>query len=163
MFIISLLISPISDYLMNKGYITRTVGRKIFNSIGFWIPMVALIGLGYCSKDTVVWAIVLLTIAVGTNAGTYCGFMANHMDLSPNYAGLLMGITNGIANILSILGPLFVGFIVTDQKNPVAWRFIFFITAGIYLVGNAMFVIFGSAVTQPWNENTDKEKSGIYL
>lgn len=37
------------------------------------------------------------------------------MDLSPVYAGTMMGITNFAANIMSILGPLFVGIVVTDS------------------------------------------------
>lgn len=41
-------------------------------------------------------------------------FQLNHMDLSPVYAGTLMGITNCLSNIMSFLGPLFVGVIVTD-------------------------------------------------
>lgn len=40
---------------------------------------------------------------------------ANHIDLAPNYAGTLMGITNGVANIISIIAPLAVGFIVQDE------------------------------------------------
>lgn len=39
------------------------------------------------------------------------------MDLSPVYAGTLMGITNCLSNIMSILGPLFVGIVVTDTVS----------------------------------------------
>lgn len=62
-------------------------------------------------------AIILLTIAVGLNGTTYVGYMVNHMDLSPNFAGSLMGLTNSIANMMSILGPLTVGFILTDSHG----------------------------------------------
>ena len=58
--------------------------------------------------------LVLLTVAVGVNGASYVGFNINHIDLSPNHAGSMMGITNGIANIFSILGPLVVSFVVTD-------------------------------------------------
>lgn len=43
------------------------------------------------------------------------------MDLSPNFAGTLMGITNFFANIVSIMAPLLVGFVVDDEgvnRNP---------------------------------------------
>lgn len=41
----------------------------------------------------------------------------NHIDLAPNYAGTMMGITNGGANIVSIFAPLVVGFVVTDEVS----------------------------------------------
>lgn len=39
------------------------------------------------------------------------------MNLAPNYAGTLMGITNCCANIMSIIAPLVVGLIVKDEVN----------------------------------------------
>lgn len=74
-----------------------------------------LIALPYTSNATV--AVILLTLAVGLNASTYVGYMVNHMDLSPNFAGILMGLTNSIANIMSLLGPISVGFILTDNYD----------------------------------------------
>lgn len=47
------------------------------------------------------------------------GFNVNHLDLSPNFARILMGLTNGSANVTSILGPLFVGYVVNNEVNIV--------------------------------------------
>uniref|UniRef100_A0A6B2EEN1 Putative inorganic phosphate cotransporter n=1 Tax=Phlebotomus kandelakii TaxID=1109342 RepID=A0A6B2EEN1_9DIPT len=153
----SFVFSPISDYLINRGYLSIANARKLFNSIGLYFPMFALIGLGYVTKEHTEIAVFLLTFSVGINSGTYVGFMLNHMDLSPVYAGTLMGITNFSANIMSILGPLFVGFVVSDATNPVEWRIVFFVAAAIYFLGNTFFVIFGRGDIQPWN-NPDKEE-----
>lgn len=60
-------------------------------------------------------SVVLLVIAVGSNAAVFCGFQVNHIDLSPNHSGTLMGIANGSSNIFSIISPLVVQFVVTDQ------------------------------------------------
>lgn len=76
----------------------------------------------------------------------------NHIDIAPNFAGTLMGITNGLANIMSIIAPLLVGFIVTDVSNASEWRYVFFISAGIYFFGNLIFVIFSSTDIQVWND-----------
>lgn len=115
MWTISILVSPLSDYLINRGYMLTRTSRKLFNSIGHWIPAIALVILPFVSQATI--AIFLLTIAVGLNGTTYVGYMVNHMDLSPNFAGSLMGLTNSIANIMSILGPLAVGLILTDNHD----------------------------------------------
>jgi MFS transporter, ACS family, solute carrier family 17 (sodium-dependent inorganic phosphate cotransporter), member 5 len=38
-----------------------------------------------------------------------------HIDMAPNFAGTMMGITNSISNMLSIIAPLAAGYIITDQ------------------------------------------------
>ncbi|XP_054738585.1 putative inorganic phosphate cotransporter isoform X1 [Anastrepha obliqua] len=152
MFIMCFVFSTISTILSKKQCIPLSVSRKLFNTIGHWVPMISLIGLAYVGADQTTLAIVLLTITVGINASTYLGFQVNHIDLSPNFAGIMMGITNCAANIMSIIAPLLVGFIVTDEKNSNQWRIIFFIASGFYFIGNLMFIIFGSIEVQPWND-----------
>ncbi|XP_073844725.1 major Facilitator Superfamily Transporter 12 isoform X2 [Musca autumnalis] len=151
MWILCLVVSPIADTLINRNITSVTASRKIFNSIGQWVPMVCLIALGYMSEDQKTIATVLLTIAVGFNAASFCGYLVNHMDLSPNFAGLMMGVTNMVSNLLSIFTPLVVGAIVIDEESPDEWRIVFFITAGVYLLCNGLFLLFGKATVQPWN------------
>lgn len=152
MWLLCLVVSPISDMLINRKILSVTVSRKLFNSIGQWIPMACLIALGYMTEDEKTLAITLLTIGVGFNAAAFCGYLVNHMDLSPNFAGPMMGITNGISNLCSLAAPLVVGAIVTNEEDPNEWRIVFFITAGVYLVCNSVFVVFGQGTVQPWND-----------
>jgi hypothetical protein len=84
---------------------------------GHWGPGLALIGLNLSSTSDSTAAVTLLTIAVGLNSSVYVGFQLNHIDLSPNYAGTMMGITNCISNIMSIIAPMLVGLIVTDEVS----------------------------------------------
>lgn len=117
MCLLSFFFSFLADVLAKRQCISLSVSRKLFNTIGHWIPMVALIGLGYMTKDETHLAIILLTVAVGINSATYLGFQVNHIDLAPNFAGTLMGITNCAANIMSIIAPLIVGFVVTNEVH----------------------------------------------
>lgn len=114
--------------------------------------MVSLIALGYVTKANTTLAIMLLTVAVGFNSAAYVGYLVNHLDLAPNFAGTLMGVTNFMANCISIMAPLVAGTVITDEADPTQWRIVFFISAGIYLLGNTLFVIFGKAKVQKWNE-----------
>lgn len=120
MWLFSFPTSYVSDWTLKKGWLSRGASRKICNSIGHWVPAVALIALGYVDSSNKILAIVILVIAVAFNVGTLCGYQVNHMDLSPNFAGTMMGMTNGTANIFAILAPLITGLIVTD---PVSFRF----------------------------------------
>lgn len=45
------------------------------------------------------------------------------------------------------------------QHDPTQWRIVFFITAGAYLICNLIFVLFGKATIQPWNDQKLKPSS----
>lgn len=105
--------SSTSSYLIRRNLVTVTMARKTCNTIALWSPMVCLIILGNITND-IYSAVVLLTVGVGLNAGINAGYIVNHMDISPNFAGPLMGLCHGIGNILSIIGPMFVGYVVYD-------------------------------------------------
>ncbi|XP_037942180.1 putative inorganic phosphate cotransporter [Teleopsis dalmanni] len=152
MMLLSYVFGIIAMICGKRKYISTSVNRKLFNTIGQWVPVVTLICLGYLKPGQTSLAVVLLTITVGVNSATFLGFKVNHIDLSPNFAGVLMGITNCAANIMSFLAPLAVGFIVTDEKNPVQWSIVFFIAAFLYFIGNLLFIIFGKTNIQIWND-----------
>ncbi|XP_055643877.1 putative inorganic phosphate cotransporter isoform X2 [Toxorhynchites rutilus septentrionalis] len=158
MWILSFILSPISDFLINQQYLSRVTSRKLFNTIGLWIPMGALLGLAFVPKGNTDMAVALLVVAVGINSATYMGFQVNHIDLAPNHAGTMMGITNCAANIMSIIAPLIVGQVLEDATDPVQWRTVFYISAAIYFCGNLIFIIFGKADVQTWNEPRSDKK-----
>jgi len=151
-FLLCLVLSSVAQILTRRKFFSIEFSRKFFNSIGHGIPAFVIVALSYVSSDNAEIAVALLVIAVGANAASYLGFQVNHIDLAPNFAGTMMGITNCVANICSIIAPLIIGFIVTDETDPSQWRIIFFIAGGVYFVGNLMFVVFGKVNVQPWNE-----------
>lgn len=176
MWFMLIIISRTADKMITKGYLSVIGGRKVFNSLGMWIPMVCLMAIGQVGENAFL-AIMLLTMAVSFNAGIhvgyvkvmqfeiknllfyddcFCRFFINHMDLSPNYAGTLLGITSAFGNVMSIIAPIFVGHIVTDKSDPALWNIVFMTSAFIYFIGSIVFIFFGSAAVQKWNqpENT---------
>lgn len=70
------------------------------------IPALALFALNFVGSTQKELTIVILVIAVGFNAGVFSGFNVNHIDISPIHSGTLMGITNSLSNIFSIIAPL---------------------------------------------------------
>ncbi|XP_039292084.1 putative inorganic phosphate cotransporter [Nilaparvata lugens] len=77
------------------------------------------------------------------------------MDLSPNFAGILMGLTNCASNVASTLAPLFAGFVIKDEKNADEWAIIFYACALVLIISNAVFLVFGSTKIQKWNSQSD--------
>jgi len=60
--------------------------------------------------------------------------------------------------ILFTIGLLKCIYLSLFQHDPEQWRVVFFIAAGFYLVGNSLYVIFGKANVQPWNDPPAKPR-----
>ncbi|KAM3956534.1 putative inorganic phosphate cotransporter [Aphomia sociella] len=154
--ILSFPCGSISDLLIRKKWMTLVNTRRLFNTIGFWGPAIALVGLSFAPPDNVVLPVVMLIIAVGINAGHFTGYLLAHIDLAPNFSANLMSITNFIANIMSIIAPLVCGIIVKDETDPTEWRKAFFVAVGVYFFTNLFFIRYITSDKQPWNEPNPK-------
>ena len=115
--------------------------------------------LGFVSSEETTLSVILLVIAVGVNAAVFCGFQVNHIDLAPNHAGVLMGITNGSSNIFSIIAPLVVQVVVYDEEEKALWRIIFIIAACVYVASAIFYNIFADGEIQSWNDIEASEKN----
>jgi len=78
---------------------------------------VFLIGLSYLDCTQTALAVVLLVLAVSMSGFVYSGYFVNHMDIAPQYAGTLMGISNGLAAISGFIAP-YVASRVTESVSP---------------------------------------------
>ncbi|CAL4122351.1 unnamed protein product [Meganyctiphanes norvegica] len=151
MWIFSIFIGHLADFLISKRYISKTTSRRLFNSIGTYCPMICLVGAGYAGCDSTL-VITLLTLAVGINGGIYSGYMLSHLDLAPNFAGTLMGITNTVATAPGFLAPQLVGHLISGNETIERWQIVFWISSIIYFVGNTFYILFITAEEQPWNK-----------
>ncbi|XP_043677418.1 putative inorganic phosphate cotransporter isoform X2 [Vespula pensylvanica] len=159
MWIFSMLISHVADWMISTEKFNHTVTRKIINSIGQYGPAVALVAASYTGCNP--WlTISLLTIGVGLNGGIYSGFKVNHLDISPRFAGVLMSFTNCLANLAGLLAPIIAGHIIVGTPTQHKWRIVFVISAAVYVVCATVYVIFGSGERQSWdNPDKDEEKN----
>lgn len=137
MWLFSMFISVVADWMIYSGRFSHTHTRKIINSIGkknkiinkisyfqfnfifFFIinylgqysPAICLIIASYTGCDRVL-TVALLTLGVGLNGGIYSGFKINHLDITPRFAGILMAFTNCTANLAGLLAPLVAGQLI---------------------------------------------------
>ena len=127
---------------------TGTV-RKLFCAVGLLIPGIFLTTIGFlgCNRFLIVSAVV---IAVGSSGLAMSGFGVNHLDLAPEHAGTLMGLTNTLATIPGFLGPQVVGALTYQASNRAQWQKVFYISTAIYCFGAAVYVVFGSGKLQDW-------------
>lgn len=62
-------------------------------------------------------AVALMTLGTMFIAGMYCGFLSNHIDIAPNYAGTLMALTNTFATIPGFFVPWYVGVLTEGNVS----------------------------------------------
>jgi len=139
----------LADWLRAPHRMQTTTVRKLFCAAGLLLPAMFLIAVGFlgCNRILIVSAVVS---SVGSSGLVHSGFGANHLDLAPNYAGTLMGLTNTLATVAGILGPELVGALIYRESTRAQWQKFFYITATIYGFGAAIFVVFGSGKLQDW-------------
>lgn len=155
--VVSWVTSYIADFLRRKEYLKISTIRKLFNSIGFFGPAVCLMGVALVGCHYVA-SVVFLTFALGFNGCIYSGFMVTHVDMSPDYAGTLMGMTNGFATLTGFLAPEVVGALTENHQTLARWQIIFYLSTAVYVVSGLIFIICGSAKLQPWGVSVEEKE-----
>lgn len=113
----------------------------------------------------------------------YPGMKVNPLDLSPNYAGSLMALTNGIGAMTGVAAPWMVGYMTPNvsfiylrmrrmerrknlyiyffnlQSSLEEWRVVFWISFAIFVVTTFIYSIWASGEVQPWNEPRECKSS----
>lgn len=121
------------DFLVRRKIMGLTFSRKFFTSVGkFHInyycvsnvyviaasmgPAVFILIASYvgCDRMLAVW---MFTIAMGFMGCYYCGMKVNALDLSPNFAGTLMAIINGLGATSGIVTPYLAGALTQDVST----------------------------------------------
>ncbi|KAG8200779.1 hypothetical protein JTE90_006361 [Oedothorax gibbosus] len=123
--------------------------RKVANSMAFFVPALCLAAVPFIGCHA--WPIIVLfTCSMGFNGLKLSGFEVTHIDMSPEFAGILMAGTNTVANLGGMGGPSFAGSILEAYTSDMSWKIIFVTTALVYVSGGIVFIVFGSADLQPW-------------
>jgi len=155
MWLVIIIGGQLADFL-RRNYLSTQSVRRIFNSTGMFCQLLCLLGLAYvgCNRSV---AVFLLVGATGFSGFAFSGYMSNHLDIAPDFAGILMGLTNCIATIPGFLGPLVVGQFTTPHPTIHGWQNCFFVAAAICGVGAVSFLFFAAGETQSWAKSSDDD------
>jgi ACS family sodium-dependent inorganic phosphate cotransporter len=127
-----------ADGLRKRGMQLGTV-RKLMQGSAFTIGALPLLVLPIAHTPEM--AVALVTISIGGTALGGGGFVVNHFDVAPRYAGILMGISNTAATLPGIIGVAATGFILQATNSFSA---AFYLTAAIYAVGALCYIALAS-------------------
>ncbi|KAJ4980173.1 hypothetical protein NE237_010953 [Protea cynaroides] len=135
-----------SDMLIRTGT-SVTFTRKVMQSIGFFGPGVALLGLNAAKNPSVASA--WLTVAVGLKSFGHSGFLVNFQEISLQYAGVLHGISNTAGTLAAIVGTIGAGFFVELMGS---FRGFLIFTALLYFLSAVFWDIFATGEQVNFNE-----------
>ena len=117
MWVFTLVCGAMATFLRTKDVRSEFI-RKGFNTLGHVGPALGLIGLSFsgCNSEAVIF---WFCLAVMLNGASNSGFQVNHVELSSNYAGTLMGVTNTAANMAGFMAPYVTGLIIDENVRYV--------------------------------------------
>ncbi|KAJ8669762.1 hypothetical protein QAD02_001021 [Eretmocerus hayati] len=156
MWIFTLIASFASDFLITTEKMSITHIRMIGITLSAMGPGIFIVLASYAGCNRLLFNI-FLTICITLRGCTYCSIMVNVLDLTPNYAGTLMGLVNGVSTLAGILSPYLVG-VFTPNQTLSEWRLIFWSVAIVCAVSTVIFLIFGSGDVQDWNDPSSSTK-----
>ncbi|KAH9504502.1 hypothetical protein Btru_062944 [Bulinus truncatus] len=137
-----------ADVLRSTFNVPTVVVRKIFTSGAFALQAIFMIAAGYLMSR--VAAVACLTVAVGVGGFAWAGFSVNHLDIAPQFACILMGLSNTFATLPGIISPSLTSVIVSDEDSSGDWQIVFYLAACIYGVGALVYGILASGEVQSW-------------
>ncbi|XP_023218026.1 sialin-like isoform X2 [Centruroides sculpturatus] len=148
----------IADFMKRRNYFSITNIRKIFETVATFGPAACIVAIPVlgCESTTV---IICLIIGMGCFGFNNSGDVAIVLDLAPEFAGVIYGLTNGLCNIAGILSPYAAGVILDrNQGYMVQWSYVFYMASFAYFLSGVIFLFGATAELQPWATiNTDTE------
>ncbi|KAM8716638.1 hypothetical protein ACLKA7_003506 [Drosophila subpalustris] len=150
MWIVSVGSGFVADWMIRRGIMNTTNTRKLMTGLAAFGPAIFMVGASYAGCDRVL-VVVLFTICMGLMGAYYAGMKLSPLDMSPNYAGTLMAITNGIGAITGVITPYLVG-VMTPNASLLEWRTVFWVAFGVLFVTAIIYCLWASGEVQPFND-----------
>lgn len=105
-----------ADYALKSSMISRTIIRKLGGFVALTLQGVFIIAFAYSGCDTIL-AITYLILATTVHGAVSAGPLANFVDLSPNFAGILAGTCGLINSLPGLLSPMVVAHLTYENVS----------------------------------------------
>ncbi|CAD1473934.1 unnamed protein product, partial [Heterotrigona itama] len=149
--------SIMSDWLIRTNKMSLTNVRKIAMFVCTGLQGIFILALGYSGCHS---TLVVIFMIAGTtvNGAVSAGPLATFVDLSPNYASILLGFCGMVVIACGFISPAIVGILTHNNQTVSQWRLVFIIAAINTFVGTVVYLVFGTSKEQPWNKYSKSSK-----
>ncbi|BFY98462.1 hypothetical protein BsWGS_01502 [Bradybaena similaris] len=135
------------DQLVKRNILSVTNTRKLAQCSGFGIQGVCTLAIGFV--DDHIQAFILLCVGVAFSGFAISGYQTNPLDLAPQFAGPLAGISR-TGMLGSVISTILVSALTGQSHSLRDWQHVFIITGCVHLAGVVFYGIFASGSLQPW-------------
>lgn len=80
-------------------------------------------------------------------------------ELSKDYPGSVMALANSMANCAGIFGPMLLNVIVSNPSDYADWRNMWLVSAGVFVAGGVLFLLFADNRPQNYGRRPKLAKS----
>jgi len=134
----------IADLLVSREILTTIYTRKLFQFLGLVLPSIGLILMSINALNlTSIQTVIIMIIAVGTTGFTGGGFLANPLDFSGEYSGIIYAYGNTFGNLPGFLGVYITGEILKVTND--SWEVVWLLATAINIVALVVYLIFFKA------------------
>ncbi|XP_071950024.1 sialin-like isoform X2 [Antedon mediterranea] len=141
----------LADALIFHKILTAISTRKLLACCALGISPMFLVSIGYVANNETL-AVVLMICVFGMCPLYIPSVEASILDIAPNHSGLLIGIMSSASHVCGFIAPAIVGILTRNCNTIYQWRKMFWITAGVQVLGLVTFMIFGTSEVQEWSK-----------
>lgn len=154
--IFSYFYSIMSDWLLRTNRMSLTNVRKLATFVCNGIQGVFIIALGYSGCHPYLAALFMMA-GIAVNGAISASTLASFVDLSPNYASVLLGFCGMVVVMTGFISPIIVGVLTNNNQTVGQWHIVFLIAGANAIAGCLIYMFGGTSKEQPWNQY-DKPK-----
>lgn len=156
--IMAITISQLMDYVLSKELLSRNNVRKIATAISTILNGFFVLCLAFCDCNAML-ACLCIIFATASHGAVSSGPLASVIDLSPQFAGISLGIVNMFCALPGFISPILVAYFTYENQTTESWKFVYIITSVLLIVSGLIYVIFADSSQQKWNNDDADETS----
>lgn len=146
----AIIASSIADRLRRSGRYSTTLIRKCFTAFAAFFPALFMVLQALFGEDPSV-SVTIFTCSLFFNGAVTAGYLANGLDIAPNFSGTIFGMANTLSSFGGWVSTFMVAVFTHENHTFEQWRYVFWILVAVYAFGAMTFVTLGSGELQPWN------------
>lgn len=150
----AVLASYLADKLRKSGKLSTTATRKVFTSFAIFVPGLLMTVQAFWGINATL-SVTVFTISLFFNGAVTAGYLANSLDIAPNFSGTIFGMANTLSSFGGWLSTKIVAVLTAKENTFATWSCVFWILAFTYIFGAIFYLIFGTGKLQKWNNPDD--------
>ena len=146
--------------LLKRRMMSVTVARKLVYVVSVCTSAVCLIAATFFDNDSMVYVVIVICIGNSFIECNRAGVFANMVDVSPNFCGILCGISQTLSCVAMFLQPITASYFISSRGSlddiKKEYRNFFYLCSGIAFFCSIVFVSSASGQQQDWDGNDEE-------